>query len=701
MTAQQLNRKVFETEFAGRLFKLEFSRIGNQANSAVIGKYGETIVLVTTVMAKEDKGVDYLPLLVDYEERFYAAGKIIGSRFVRREGRASEEAVLSGRLIDRTIRPLFDQRIRRNIQVVVTVLSIDEENDPDFVALATASAALAASDIPWNGPVAGAKLAVIGGEVVVNPTASQLKGEGVAFDAFISGNGAGVNMIELSGSEADEDLVADAFEKANREIGKLIAWQKEIAVEIGKPKAEVELSVPDEEFRKKVDAFIDGKLEAAIYVGDKVEYRNKISEVKRALIEHLETEGLKDKIGQADLLFEEAIDRIVSENILKKEKRPDGRRLDEVRPLYAEARLFERPHGSALFIRGNTQVLAVTTLAAPGAEQLVETMETTGKKRFMLHYNFPSFCTGEIGSSRGPGRREIGHGALAFKAVAGLIPPAEEFPYTIRVVAETLSSNGSSSMATVCASSLSLMDAGVPIKRPAAGIAMGLILGDGGEYKILTDIQGPEDHHGDMDLKIAGTEKGVTAIQMDVKVDAVGVKILRETFKQAKKARLEILETMASALAKPRENISAYAPVVLTMKIDPAKIGEVIGAGGKVINSIVKMTGGDTIIDIEQDGSVFIAAPKRENAQAAYDHVAAIVREFQVGEIVEGTVSKIMDFGAIVDIAPGRDGMIHVSELKDGFVKKVEDVVKIGDYVRAKVIRVEDGRIGLSLRGVK
>ncbi len=703
----ELNKKEFQIEFAGKPLKLTISQIAEQATSAVMGQYGDTVVLVTAVMGKEDRDIDYFPLTVDYEERFYAAGKIIGSRFVRREGRPSEEAILSGRMIDRTLRPLFDGRMRRDVQIVITVLSYDETNDPDFVSLFSASTALAISEIPWQGPVAGVRLAKLkNGEFIINPS-NQILGdaENIYFESFVSGTEDKINMVEFSGKEALENEVAEAFENAHSETKKLIEFQKEIVQKIGKSKADVLLAEADSDIKNKIKEFLKDKLEAAVYGKEKTEQHKKIDELKSALKDFLVKGGTED-LSKVDYVFEEEINNLVHKNILEKEMRPDGRKLDEVRPLYAETGLFKRLHGSALFIRGGTQALAVTTLAAPGAEQLIETMEISYKRRFMLHYNFPPYSTGETGRLGFTGRREIGHGALAEKAVRSIIPSKEEFPYTIRVVSEILASNGSSSMATVCAASMSLMDAGVPIKNVVGGIAMGLFVENpkseirNPKYKILTDIQGPEDHYGDMDCKVAGTKNGITAIQMDVKVDGVTPQMFKEVLDHAKKARLEILETINKAISKPREKVSDFAPVIMTIDIQSEQIGEVIGPGGKIINAIISDTG-VTSIDIEQTGRVFVAGPDSKKVQAAIDTVKGITKEFRPGEIVEGQVIKILEFGAIVDLGNGRDGMIHVSELKEGFVKKVEDVVKIGDFVKAKVIKVENGKIGLSLKAAR
>jgi len=697
-----LNKKQFTTEVAGKKLTLEVSDIAKQANAAVLGTFGDTSVLVTATMSKEDRAIDYLPLVIDYEERFYAAGKIIGSRFIRREGRPSEEAVLSGRLIDRSLRPLFDQRLRRDIQIIVTVLSYDEENDPDFIALITASTALSISDIPWNGPIAGVKLARFSdGRIVINSTNSLLKGEDrLGFEAFISGTTERINMIELAGNEAKEEELIEAFDLSQKEIEKLIEFQKKITKEIGQPKIKYDYD-NDNDLKNKVQEYLKDKLEAAIYSPEKVDRQSKIGLLKQELKDYLIEEGIGGSVlAKVDFLFEEEVNKLVHKNIIELEKRPDGRALDEVRQLYGEVGLFKRLHGSALFVRGSTQALAVVTLAAPGAEQLIETMEISSKRRFMLHYNFPPYCVGEISRLGSPGRREIGHGALTEKALRPLIPTQEEFPYTIRVVSEILSSNGSSSMASVCASSMVLMDAGVPLKKAVAGIAMGLMIDKSHKYKILTDIQGPEDHHGDMDCKVAGTTGGITAIQMDVKIEGLDLRVLKEVLSQAKKARLEILEFMKTVIDKPREKVSSYAPVVLSINIKPEQIGEVIGPGGRIINGIIAASGALSI-DIEQSGRVFVAAADELKARAAVQQIKALTRDFQIGEIVFGKVIKILDFGAIVDLGGGKDGMIHVSELKDGFVEKVEDVLNLGDLVKVKIIKVENGKIGLSLKAAK
>jgi len=696
----ELNRKQFKMEFAGKPLTLEISKIAEQADASVIGTYGDTTVLATVVMGKKDIEKDYFPLMVSYEEKYYAAGKILGGRYMKREGRSSDDAILNGRLIDRTIRPLFNQAIRREVQVVVTVLSIDKENDPDFIGLLSASTALAISPVPWNGPVAGIRVFKLKNDqnIMINPKFSEVENKEIDIDAFISGTKDRINMIELEGNEADEKDIVNSFNLGHEEIKKLIAFQEEIVKEIGKAKKEVKLRVPSKELGNKVKEFIKDKLEGAVYSGNKMEMHANLEAMNNSLNEFLKGENhSEEEIKSAGGIIEDAVNDLIHEKILKEEKRPDGRKLDELRELYAETKILKRMHGSSLFVRGNTQSLSITTLGGPKDQQLMETMEFSGKKRFLLHYNFPPYSVGEIGPFRGPGRRDIGHGNLAYKALKNLIPSQEEFPYTIRTVSEILSSNGSSSMATVCAGSLSLMDAGVPIRKPAAGIAMGLILDEkNGDFKVLTDIQGPEDHHGDMDFKIAGTDSGVTAMQMDVKILGVTIPMIEKTMTQAKKARLEILNVITTALPAPRKELSEFAPRILNITIDPSRIGEVIGTGGKVINEIIEQTK-VTSIDIDDDGHVFITADNKDAAEKALERVKSIVREYKVGEIVEGTIVKMLEFGAIVDFG-GRDGMIHVSELKDGFVKNVEDVVKMGDFVKAKIIKVENGKIGLSIK---
>lgn len=692
-----MESKKFSVDLEGKNLQIEVSRLAEQTNGSVLARLGDTMVLATAVMTKRQReGIDYLPLTVEYEEKFYAAGKISGSRFIKREGRPSEEAILAGRLIDRAIRPRFNQRIRNDIQIVLTVLSLDPDNDPDIVALNAASAALMISDIPWSGPVSAVRIGSKEGKFLINPTYAER--ENSDLDLVVAGFDRKINMIEAGAREVSEDNLGEALILAQKYLEKISDFQKKIAAEIGQKKQEVAILTENPELKKEIKNILGDDLEKAIYEKDKQIRQNKIAEVRESLINRLkEKEKTDDDLKLADLIFDEEIDEIVSRNILEYEKRPDGRRLNELRELYAEVGLLPRTHGSGLFIRGNTQTLSILTLGSPGDEQTIEGMEFEGKKRFMHHYNFPPYSVGEIGRLQ-PGRREIGHGALVERALLPLIPSREEFPYTIRIVSEILSSNGSSSMASVCGSTLALMDAGVPIKKPAAGIAMGLIMKNENEYKILTDIQGPEDHHGDMDLKVAGTRDGITALQMDVKIEGVTPKILKETFLQAKEARLQILDKIESVISAPRPNLSPLAPRITVLKINPEKIGTIIGPGGKVINEIIAQTG--VAIDIEDDGTVFITSPNEESAGKAISRVKALTRELKVGEIIEGKVSRILDFGAIVDLIPGQDGLLHISELAPWRVEKTEDIIKIGDVIPVKIKKVEEGKISLSLKDV-
>ncbi len=677
-----LNRKKFETVLGDAKLEVEVSELAHQANAALLVKHGETVVLVAVVMGHKETNLDYFPLTVDYEERFYAAGKILGSRFVRRENRPTENAVLSGRLIDRTIRPLFDQRLRREVQVVLTIISYDGIHSPDVVALLGASLALGISDIPWGGPVAGVRAGITEAA------------DGKTYSAFFAGMDSFINMIELEGKEISEKIATDVFVSTHEEIKKLITFQQNIIKELGKKKQNVMEPETAPAVKELFVRFLNGKLEGALK-------NDTLSTVKDALFEYLKTtEQAETALKHGEHIFETIVDEFVHTHVLKDGKRVDGRGFDEVRDLYAEVHMFERLHGSAVFMRGDTQVLAVTTLGSPADEQLVENIEGTTKKRFMLHYNFPSFSTGETGRSRGPGRREIGHGALAQKAIAQVLPDKDKFPYTIRVVAETLSSNGSSSQATICGTSLSLMDAGVPIKKPVAGIAIGLMTGENGEYKILTDIQGPEDHYGDMDFKVAGTSEGIAAIQMDVKIGGITKEIFVEALRAGEKARATILGVMNKTLSAPRETISKYAPLIMKLTIHQDQIGLVIGPGGKTINGIIEDCGGDISIDIDEDGTVFVSGTDSAMVTKALEIVRSLTHEYSVGDIVTGPIIKILEFGAIVDLGGGQDGMIHVSELKEGFVKKVEDVVHMGQVVTAKIVRSEHGKTSLSLKAI-
>jgi polyribonucleotide nucleotidyltransferase len=698
-----MDKKIFSTQFAGRELKAEFGSLAQQASGSVLLSYGETAVLATVVMSQKPKeNCDYLPLTVEYEEKLYAAGKIKGSRFIKREGRAQDEAVVAGRMIDRTIRPRFNQKIRNDVQLVVMVLSFDKENDPDVLGITAASLALATSSISWDGPVAGARIGRANGQLIVNPTFEQrVAGD---LDLVVAGTEEKINMMEAGARQVPEEEMLAAIEAGQAAYRELIAFQKKIIAQLNPQKATLEIIEPDSALAAEVKNFLRDKLEEAIYVKEKSTRVNKLSELKQALVDSVqagESAEAEEKISQALAIFEEEVDRVVHENILKKDQRPDGRRLNEVREISCQAAVLSRTHGSALFNRGTTQALSTVTLGSPGDKQIIDGLEEEYKKRFIHHYNFPPFSVGETGFFRGPGRREIGHGALAERSLAVVIPPEEEFPYTIRVVSEILSSNGSSSMASTCGSSLALMDAGVPIKAAVAGIAMGLMLDEkSGGYKVLTDIQGPEDHYGDMDCKVAGTNVGICGLQMDVKIEGVDLAILKDMLLQARQARLHILEQMDKVLAQPRSSLSKFAPRIIIFQIDPEKIREVIGPGGKVINEIIDQTG--VKIDIEDSGLVFITSENEEAGQKALDWVKNIVREVKPGEIFQGRVTRIINFGAFVEILPGQEGLVHISELAPYRVGKVDDIVKVGDIIPVKVKNIdEQGRINLSLKDAR
>jgi len=691
--------KIFKTEIEGKELSVELGSLAQQANGSALVRYGQTVVLATAVMLKETSERNYLPLTVDYEERFYAAGKIKGSRWVKREGRPTDEAILTGRLVDRAIRPLFNPKMRNEIQVVLTVLSFDGENDPSLPALIGASTAISVSDIPWNGPVAA--LSVGQDEAkqwIITSTLSAKTKSGL--EIFVSGIEKDkeilINMMEGNASPIPEDKLIEGIELAKKHIKKLLDFQKNIIEEINPKKKEFKTEEIDEEFKKEIEELLKDKLEKALYRPDKMERLEEVEKLKEEMDTFIE-EKYKDekkKLTQAGDLFEEKIDEIVHENILKHNKRPDGRKLDEVREITTAVGILPRTHGSGLFKRGTTQVLSLVTLGAPGAEQYLDQMELEGKKSFMHDYNFPPYSVGDTGPMRGPGRREIGHGALAEKALLPIIPNKDTFPYTIRIVSEVLSSNGSSSMGSVCGSTLALLDAGIPITANVSGIAMGL-MSEGDKYKVLTDIQGPEDHYGDMDLKIAGTKDGVTALQMDVKINGVTTEILKDAFKQAKKARLEILEIMEKTIKKPRAELSPLAPRVYSLQINPSKIGIIIGPGGKTIHEITDETG--ATIDIEDDGRVFVTSDDAEMAKKAIGKIKALTREVKIGEVFQGRVVKITDFGAFIELYPKQEALLHISELGPK-VRRVEDVLRQGDIINVKVKKIdESGKVGLSL----
>ena len=690
--------KNYSLDIAGQTLKIEIGKLAKQANGAVTAQLGESVVLATAVMSRDTRiGGDFFPLTVDYEEKFYARGKILGSRFMRREGRPSEEAVLNARLIDRAIRPLFDQNIRNETQIVTTVLSLDEKNDPDVLAMNAASIALLVSDIPWNGPIAAVRIGRIGDKWVINPSFSEREGSVADLVVSISSDGK-INMIEAGPlAEISENDMVEAIEFAQETLKDLIKFNKKIADDFKTPKTAVTIAKVDTDLRNEVIKFLntDDALEKAVYEKDKTQRENNLSDLKSKLVEHVSAIDAT-KVGEAETFLEEAIDGIVHKNILEKEKRPDGRKPDELRNLSSEIGILPRTHGSGLFQRGETQVLSALTLGSPSDELLIEGMVISTKKHFMHQYNFPPFAVRETGRMGAPGRREIGHGSLAERALLPVVPGKETFPYAIRIVSEVLSSNGSSSMGSVCGSTLALMDAGVPITKPVAGIAMGLMSNEKGDYKILTDIQGPEDHYGDMDFKVAGTRDGITAMQMDVKINGIDAKILKEVLEQTKKARLEILDNISKTIDKPRPELSPLAPRIITIQIPVDKIREVIGPGGKIINEIIATTG--AAIDIEESGLVFITAENEEGGLKAQEIIKGIIKEYKVGEIVTGKVVNILDFGAIVEFGKGRDGMIHISELANRRVEKVTDVVSIGDEVKVKIKRIEGSKISLSLK---
>lgn len=694
--------KKFSTEYGGRKLEIEIGKLAGQADGAVFIKYGDTSVLVTAVMSDFPRSVNYMPLTVDYEERYYAAGKIKGSRWIKRETRPGEEATLHARMIDRTLRPRFDQRIRNDIQVIATILSFDNENDPDIPSLIGASLALMISDIPFNGPVAAARVGEIDGKLILNSNYEERKKSD--FDLVAAGIDEKVNMLEFEGNQVSEDKILKAIEFGHKEYKKIIDFQNKIVDEIKPEKRRVQIIELEENILKGIKSFLGEKIEKALYeTSGKIETGESLGALKESLAnflkENYSDQSNLDKIlTEIENIFGREIDEVVRKNILEKEKRSDGRKLDELRPLAIEAGILPRTHGSGLFQRGETQVLNILTLGSPGKEQWIEEMETEKKKYFMHHYNFPPYSSGETGRVGFPGRREIGHGALAEKSLEPVIPSKEDFPYTIRLVSEALSSNGSTSMASVCASSLALMDGGVPIKEPVAGISIGLVLSpDGKKFKLLTDIQGEEDHHGDMDFKIAGTKNGITGIQLDVKTEGLTNEIIEKTFEQAKKTRLKILEEMKKVIATPRSELSPFAPRVYKIQINPEKIRNVIGPGGKIINEIVAQTGVN--IDIEDSGLVFVTSEKEEGAKKALEWISNLTKEVKVGEVFEGIVVKIMDFGAFVELFPKQDGLVHISEISDKHVEKVSDVVKIGDMVKVKVKKIDDqGRVSLTMR---
>ena len=687
--------KSFRMELAGRPLIVETGKMAKQASGAVLVRYGETVVLVTSTASKEAReGMDFFPLTVDYEEKMYAVGKMPGG-FLRREGRPGNSAILNARLIDRPIRPLFDKRCRNDIHVMATVLSVDYDNAPELCGMLGASASLGISDIPWDGPIAGVRVGRVDGKFVINPTQEQLKVS--TLNITVAGSETAILMVEGGAQEAPEEDVLDAIMFGHGTIKELVAFQKKIIEEVGKLKRILIFPEIPEEIKTAIYAYAERPLKEAIFNPDKLTREAHMEEVRKEAEAHFKEiypENGSDIAECLNHLTKEIVRHMISVDKI----RPDGRALDEIRPISCEVGLLPRVHGSALFTRGQTQALTITTLAPMSETQIIDDLTQETEKRYIHQYNFPSYSVGETKSSRGPGRREIGHGALAERALIPVIPTVEEFPYAIRVVSEILESNGSSSQASVCGSTMSLMNAGVPIKAPVAGIAMGLV-NEGEHFTILTDIQGMEDALGDMDFKVAGTAKGITAIQMDIKIHGLSREILLAALQQAQKGRMFILGKMAECIDKPAEHLSPYAPKIITLTIPVDRIRDVIGSGGKIINKIISETG--VKMDVEEDGHVYIATPDEEAAQRAKKWVEELTHEVQVGETYLGKVTRLMKFGVFVEILPGKEGMVHVSQLATRRVEKPEDVVHEGDEIMVKVTEIDDkGRINLSRKAL-
>ena len=694
-----MKKKVFELDFHGRKIVVEHGELAKQADGAVLVRYNDTVVLTAAVVSKNVNLLsDFFPLTVNYQEKLYSVGKIPGG-FIKREGRPSEAATLAARMIDRPMRPLFPEGFKNEVQVISTVLSVDQDCSPELTAMLASSLAVSISKIPFNGPIAGVKVGRVDGKFVINPTPEQL--ERSELDLTVAGTKDAINMVESSAKQVSEDIMLEALMFGHKAVKELIKFEEKIIKEIGEEIMEYETLTPDKEMIERITALATKKMDKALRIKDKLKKYAAIDEVREEIIELytkeneeiLKDQELKELLAKVNMVLSDIEYNLFRSIVVKEKKRADGRKMDEIRPLSTGIDLLPRTHGSALFTRGETQALSVTTLGALGEHQIIDGLGLEDQKRFMLHYNFPQFSVGETGRYGAPGRREIGHGALGEKALAQVIPSEEEFPYTIRVVSEILESNGSSSQASICAGCMSLMAAGVPIKAPVAGIAMGLITHED-EYTILTDIQGMEDHLGDMDFKVAGTKDGITALQMDIKIKGITEEILKEALAQAKKARLEILKVIAKQIKDPRKEVSKYAPKMETFMINPAKIKDVIGRGGETITKIIceasnvtEVTNVNAVkVDLEDDGRVVIYHTDRDIINKTKQMIEEIVREVEVGKIYEAKVVKIEDFGCFVQLWPGCEGLVHVSQLANERVDKVEDVVKLGDEIIVKAL---------------
>jgi polyribonucleotide nucleotidyltransferase len=686
---------VFKTEIGGRTLEVEIGKVAQLANGSAMVKYGDTIVLVTaTASDKPREGIDFFPLSVDFEERQYSVGKIPGG-FIKREGKPTEKAILTSRLIDRPIRPLFPKGYRNDVQVIATVLSVDQDCTPDVVAMIGSSIALSISDIPFHGPTGSVAIGLIDGDFIINPTAEQR--EVSQMHLVVSGTKDAIMMVEAGANEIPESTMLDGILYAHEEIQKIVAFIEEIVNKVGKEKQQVELFEIDPNVDRDVREYITKKLKDAIQTEDKMERNDNIEKTKEEAM-NIFIEKYPEKEKDIQTTLDNIIKELVREMIVHEGIRPDNRKLDEIRPISCEVGLLPRTHGSGLFTRGQTQVMTIATLGALGDAQILDGLGLEESKRYMHHYNFPPYSVGETRFLRGPGRREIGHGALAERALEPVIPSEEEFPYAIRLVSEVLSSNGSTSQASVCGSTLSLLDAGVPIKASVAGIAMGLIK-ENDKVAILSDIQGMEDFLGDMDFKVAGTSKGITAIQMDIKIHGINKEILEKALEQARKGRLFILDKMNEVISVPKPELSPYAPRVLKTQIDTEKIRDVIGPGGKTINKIIEET--DVKIDIEDDGTIFITANNMHQGEMALKLIDEIVKEVEVGDVYVGKIVRIVPFGAFVEILPGKDGLVHISQMAKERIGKVEDLFKVGDEILVKVIEIDkQGRINLSRKAV-